>query len=53
MDVIDILLQLGILVSFVVFAVAVWVIKKDVEKKKRQKDQGRQQSLLTDGQEVL
>ena len=36
-DFIDILLQLGIVLTFIVFAAAVWFIKKDLQKQKKQK----------------
>ena len=36
MDFIDVLFQTGIFVSFIVFGIAVWFIKKDIDKKKKQ-----------------
>jgi len=36
-DFIDILLQIGIVLTFIIFAVAVWLLKKDLQKQKKQK----------------
>lgn len=38
MDIVDILLQAGIFLTFVIFAVAVFSIKRDVIRKRRKKD---------------
>ena len=37
MDIVDILLQVVIFAGFVVFGIAVWFIKKDMDKKKKEK----------------
>ncbi|MHC4148220.1 MAG: hypothetical protein ACYSR5_01925 [Planctomycetota bacterium] len=34
MDIIDILIKLGIFASFVIFGVAVWILKKERDKKR-------------------
>ena len=36
MDIIDILIKLGIFASFIIFGLAMWSIKKDINKRKSQ-----------------
>ena len=38
MDWIDVLLKIGILATFVVFGVAVWIMKREADKKKASQD---------------
>ena len=35
MDIVDILIKLGIFATFVIFGIAMWSIKKDMNKKKK------------------